>query len=917
MENINSPIYDDYRKNMRNMRRKHNWEFVKYAGRDNKEGLQQFIDQMIDLGTYDEFMNADLWIEIVSTLKAAEEREMNFDESKTVLISEDVDNGMTVPTDEKSSWQLYKNKLVKSGWSRDSIEEIEKTTLIVLKKLNSDTTEIGPIKGLMIGHVQSGKTANMAALMAMAADWGWNMFVVLSGVIENLRKQTEKRLHKDLNHPGNLSWFPLQNLSKKSSTGQRAQDLLLNANNRYFTVCLKHKTRLENLIDWIYSDPNKARQMKILVIDDEADQAGINTSDVTGEDRAKINSLIVELVEGKRNSKAKPQSMNYISYTATPYANFLNESSPESLYPKDFIGVLNPAKEYFGPKQIFGIHESDAEGLDIIREIPDTDLNHIHDIHDSGLQEDIPKSLRDSICWFFISVAMMRKLKYKKPISMLVHTSQKQTHHEYVARSIEKWINNTGINEIIKICQSIYDYETKTFNLENFRASYKEYGIPNSELNTYPKFKDIENNIRQVVSEISHIPLGEEGDLVYGEGLHLCIDNCANNGINDENMFVRLAYPDPESPNYPTIAPAFIVIGGSTLSRGLTIEGLVSTYFLRTSKQADTLLQMGRWFGYRKGYELFPRIWMTQDTQEKFKFLATLEEELREDLKIYLDLGERPINVGPKIKNTPNSSWLRITAKNRMQSAELTDMDFTGTSNQTVVFPKDDKKLKENIKITENLIDNIGEAEICNNNSSLLWREVDFEKIKEFLTNFNFHERARVFNQMDTFCNWYQESIDETEFTGWNVIVSGKGKVEDKEKNNGWDIGNYNIGIVNRSRRGTAKDAEESISIGVLRGPSDVFADIKDDLIKQYNIDKTNITKSYIREVREKVGLGKTPQLIIYRINKNSNGINLSEDIIGLSILVPGQAAEKNFAKKLTVKLPDNVMDFHNDESEE
>ena len=124
---------------------------------------------------------------------------------------------MTVPEEERTSWQLYKKHLKSGDFSEEAIENIEESCVKILKQLSKDTVESGPIKGLVVGNVQSGKTANMAGLMAMAADWGWNMFIVLSGTIENLRKQTQNRLYGDLNHAGNLVWTQFDHLSKKKS----------------------------------------------------------------------------------------------------------------------------------------------------------------------------------------------------------------------------------------------------------------------------------------------------------------------------------------------------------------------------------------------------------------------------------------------------------------------------------------------------------------------------------------------------------------------------------------------------------------------------------------------------------------------------------------------------------------------------
>lgn len=200
--------------------------------------------------------------------------------------------------------------------------------------------------------------------------------------------------------------------------------------------------------------------------------------------------------------------------------------------------------------------------------------------------------------------------------------------------------------------------------------------------------------------------LMREGDLSYHKGIHLCIDNCTNNGITSDGMHVRLAYPDPS--NMPSPAPAFIVVGGATLSRGLTIEGLISTFFLRSVGQADTLMQMGRWFGYRKKYELLPRLWITDKTRQQFVFLAALDQELRDEIQQMDITGRSPADYGPKVKNSPKVSFIRITAKNRMQAATEAAMDYSGASNQTYLFDNNATILKENIRITEEFISELG-----------------------------------------------------------------------------------------------------------------------------------------------------------------------------------------------------------------
>lgn len=210
----------------------------------------------------------------------------------------------------------------------------------------------------------------------------------------------------------------------------------------------------------------------------------------------------------------------------------------------------------------------------------------------------------------------------------------------------------------------------------------------------------------------------------------------------------------------PSPAPAFIVVGGATLSRGLTIEGLISTFFLRSVGQADTLMQMGRWFGYRKKYELLPRLWITDKTRQQFVFLAALDQELRDEIQQMDITGRSPADYGPKVKNSPKVSFIRITAKNRMQAATEAAMDYSGASNQTYLFDNNATILKENIRITEEFISELGTAWIPENNcydNDIVWRNVIFSTIRKFIERFNFCSRLKVFNDTKPLMDWIEK----------------------------------------------------------------------------------------------------------------------------------------------------------------
>lgn len=273
MSRYDNPCFDDCRKWIQKKReRGASWQELQLACKHCEEELSAFLSSRVVEDDWPA-LSAHEWKDLVSEIEEYEDKQKNliFRGNDGALFDVNQDNGLKVPENERSCWQLYKKSL---GWNPESVQDLEDATIGILRRLSSDTREVGPIKGLVIGHVQSGKTANMEALMAMAADHGWNMFIVLSGTIESLRLQTLKRMQKDLNQEGNLIWRGIEHPSKKSQYGERAQDFHFepNAQSRYFTVCLKNASRLKKLIDWIHADKASHDPMKILIIDDETDQ---------------------------------------------------------------------------------------------------------------------------------------------------------------------------------------------------------------------------------------------------------------------------------------------------------------------------------------------------------------------------------------------------------------------------------------------------------------------------------------------------------------------------------------------------------------------------------------------------------------------------------------------------------------------
>ena len=936
MKDYSIPRYDRQRDWIRQRREDGlDWNKLRYPINGNPDDLNKFLQDMKNYNGWD--VDFEDWEHIVDQQMKAEERakQLCSIDDNPILINDDENNGFTVPKGETSAWQGYRRTLLETkGFDERTVDQIEKTTVRLLNRLRFDTLKDNPVKGLVIGNVQSGKTANMAALMAMAADWSWNFFVILSGTIENLRRQTQERLFTDLReHEKNLRWKSLEHLSKQSPQGDRLQDLHLAEGDpeRYFTVCLKNSARLKKLIQWTQTDKNKQKQLRILVIDDEADQAGINTSKVDQNERKRINQLIVDLVDGNdlkhKPSEATFKCMNYIGYTATPYANVLNEKGRESLYPRSFIAALPVSNEYFGPQQIFGISGGDYPGLDIVREITDKDKDKINQIN-KGTFFGIPETLEDALCWFINAAACLRFWNYKKPVSMLIHTSSSTAEHQHVYDAVMTWFKN-NTTEIPEKCRKVWQIETSVFTKEKFREQYENYGISDDQIRDYPAFSEIEGLVRDLISEQpSHIMMDEELERVYSNNIHVCVDNCKNNRIED-GVMMRLIYPDKD--NMPDVAPAFIVIGGATLSRGLTIEGLISTYFLRTVKQADTLMQMGRWFGYRKGYELLPRIWMTKNTRKKFDFLSSLDQQLRDEIYQMNILHKSPAKYGPRIMNTPDYRMIRITAKNRMQNAEINKVNFGDSLYQIYKFDTEPEIINHNLEVTEKFICELpapSENVKINSHSvrDIIWRNIPFANIREFLGEFEINDTLPLALNLGDILKWIQTNTDKGKLKAWNVILANpsKGAVRDIPC----------FGKIHKTERSRKNDgsSESVVNIGALRDPSDITADIDLRNVAEQDLEQVSSLLDSSKTVeartaRSLAGLEMVPQLILYFIDKDSKPRSSSSprstlgtvnDLAAYAINIPAGKGDDDQFDTVSVRFDDDdEIDINEEEMQE
>lgn len=918
------PAYDKCRAFIDGWRLKgRSWEYIAKLGTKG-ESLEEVNDWFISqeemydwpsLGNSPE-ERFECWKEIVHHKEQAEQQSVAAASPLIIVGAEEAEPGMAVPQDGRSAWQLYKKYLIAQGWKKTSVDNIQRSAVRVLQHLRQTTKDRMAVKGLVVGHVQSGKTANMAGLISMAADYRWNLFVVLTGTLENLRVQTSKRLVGDLfQHDGNVSWKAIEHPSANSPYGARAQDMQFDAGrrDRHLVVCLKNPSRLRHLIDWIKAHPLGMSQMRLVVIDDEADQAGINSNDVSKAERTVINSLILQLIS------LPLQCVNYVAFTATPAANFLNEGPGDTLYPTDFIAALPQADEHFGPVQIFGYAENEKEPLGIVREVSKEDLEQVGSLH-KGENLTLPHALNESLIWYLCCVAVMRLSGAAKPVSMLIHTSARQLHHDFMSEAVQAalktWAKYDN-DQLAATFRSVWDRVSSNLDVAQFSERFPDYGRL-SELSELPTFDSFFAEVRTLLDTVTAIQLDADSRLTYHRGIHVCVDNCANNGVTDENEVRRLFYP--EAAHGLDFCTAFIVIGGGTLSRGLTIENLVSTFFLRGSAQADSLMQMGRWFGYRKGYELLPRIWMSDDTRAKYEFMTVAEEELRDDLQRFMHGGAKPEEFGPRVRVHARLAWIRPTGATKMQRAIKATFDFSGISRQTTVFHDGNdaaEVLNANLLLTERFLNSAGsslEKSKLKGANSLVWRKVEVNRIADYLANLSFHPGNQFFSDMKAFLKWLGEHAENAGYMNWNVVVAGSSPRPD----NSWEISGKTVGRVKRSRFAD-KRSDDGVSIGALRDPKDLLADVLG--LEEISLSKAVFTNPQVAELRAKGGVGTIPQLLIYLIDKVSQydspkvdaaprrvrgSLNAQAHIVGISLYLPGsQGKQKNYVTHVTVNIPD------------
>lgn len=735
------------------------------------------------------------------------------------------------PKDGDFFWPPLRNRL--KSELPGAFADVDRSSSRVIDLGDRPGEEAIDTRGLVLGYVQSGKTTNFMSVIAKAADVGYRLIIVLSGITDNLRQQTQERLQDYLVEPCQTRVHLLTTEDQDFSEITPSEALFSQDDLRLLAIVKKNPARLRRLNAWIKkASATTLANCPILVIDDEADQASI---DVGGKRQSTINRLIQELLSHPKAA--------YIAYTATPFANLLIDPTDEAgLYPRNFVVTLPRSNDYFGPERIFGTLEAEEgtepdDGLDIVREVPLEDAAIVKPpTNKDQLEEwsaEVPLSLRRALLWFVLSTTARRlRSDEVRHSSMLIHTSMRAVAHQATKEAVE--------GELVALRKAVELQDpTVIGELRDL------WGTETQRVGPLP----FDNAIVPVDDVLAAIP-------------HTL--NAARVVMDNYLSGERLKYTKKK-------AETVIVVGGNTLSRGLTLEGLISSYFVRSASAYDTLLQMGRWFGYRKGYEDLVRVWMTAELREWFVALATVEAEIREEIDTYAKEGKKPSQLPVRIRSHPQ---MTITAAAKMRSAIEVKVSYSGTKVQTILFNDEDKNwLEGNISATAALVSAAraaghSEDELPSKNFRG-FVGISNDLILDFLSDYQVHEDARTI-QTDKVREYIRTQADKGGLDSWNVVFIERQNTAESD---------LTLGLAKplkllRRRKMASGSRTGVANLKAISSRWDRFADLeynKKSIVDAHGLSGEGQVRDYhLRDLRKKRGLDKVGLLAIFAINKDS-----------------------------------------------
>jgi hypothetical protein len=753
--------------------------------------------------------------------------------------------------DRKKTWTYWRrySEYMEAQIPWTALDALDVATDDVLGQLEDPLREgAWDRRGLVVGHVQSGKTSNYTGLICKSADAGYKIIIVLAGLHNNLRSQTQIRLDE-----GFLGFATIADADDLPAVGVGLIDNDINvrpnaATNRseggdfntalaarmnvspeqrpWLFVVKKNKTVLERLLHWIrnrvanYTDPITGQKivtnLPLLMIDDESDHGSVDTGeDVVDEfgnpdlehEPKTINRLIRSILH-HFSRKA------YVGYTATPFANIFihdrgttQEYGPD-LFPSAFITNLAAPSNYVGPGRVFGSASDTPENLPLVRPLQDVEFQTwIPPKHKNGHaprwkgEDKLPDSLAEAIRSFIYACAV-RKLRGQgsKHSSMLIHVTRFTS------------VQNSVVNQVSEYVRTLKGKYNRGIQLAETELAMKhEYESV---------FKPGMEKIRDALTQDEIL-----NDFTWDEIRSVIPEIISDIRIKEINGTAKdvLEYAENENTGIKVIA-----IGGDKLARGLTLEGLCTSYFLRTAKMYDTLMQMGRWFGYRDGYLDVCRLYTSREMVEWFGHIADAAEELRQEFDNMVAAGATPKQFGLRVKS---HSILTVTSRAKMRNARAMQLTYSGDLLQTIVFPNRKDEISANFNAADHFIKSMGQSTDLGDQQYVvdgqkwnghLWRSIPAINVISFLKEYKTHSASfRIMSPL--IADFIEEMNKGNELTSWTVALIGKESgPDDKLKY----VGGCPINMIFRKR--TVEHADR-YSIKTLISPRDQAIDLTEE----------------------------------------------------------------------------------------
>ncbi len=681
-------------------------------------------------------------------------------------------NPYVIAKDKKTNLWLYKRKdttshaffnrykmyLRKEGFAHKAIENIEQTCEKVLAYCTDPMGVPDKKKGLVVGDVQSGKTANYLGLINMAFDYGYRIVVLLAGMTDSLRVQTQKRMDQGVigaisDSIGNTIEYCGVGLTNHDHYAvpftNRENDFAkfiqknLNATINDFKkpvvlVVKKNKRILESVMARLRPALQQYGSNSILVIDDEADNASISTAK-PGKDPTSINRCIRDIFNSFPFS-------SYVGFTATPFANiFINpdeEFENMNLFPSDFIVQLNAPDNYFGGRKVFSGETESARPIRLIYENEYNFLPVVH--HKDDYYMGLTDSIKEAIHAFLINNVVRTLRGHRtKHRSMMINISRFNNMHRHIRDSVTEYIA-----ELRNIIEQDSGYPVERFiKNDEMRKIYELF-----------EFDEFYDAIREGNQEEDFAPISWEE---IQQGLYDEIKQVQTVIINKNSKF--------DYGKYDKEGARIIAIGGFVLSRGLTLEGLMVSYYSRNAVAYDTLLQMCRWFGYRPKYQDLCMVYMTQVNVDNFNAVLDAVEDLKEQFAEMDRKDKKPIDYGLMVRESPDTlhTTLMVTSRNKLQYTDeiVYHLNYGGVYADTSKMPKDPEINIHNLRAFKKFYDATPFSIV---DDRFMARQVSKFEVADFVRNLKISYVNRKF---DT--EGLAEYIENSDvYYHWDVVIA-------------------------------------------------------------------------------------------------------------------------------------------------